>query len=125
MQADGRSLLAAAGGDPARIDAPFVFRLAEEGETVASAIVDEACRAMGAILGVVINGLNPDVVVVTGGVAASLVALEKRLLNAAAEYAFKRALAATKIVIVPGDKRSSMRGAAALALYELETRRGR
>jgi hypothetical protein len=28
-------------------------------------------------------------------------------------------------VIVPGDKRSSMRGAAALALYELETRRGR
>src|SRR5207249_3515606 len=42
---------------------------------------------------------------------------------AAAEYAFKRALAATKIVIAPGDKRSSMRGAAALALYELETRR--
>ena len=55
--------------------------------------------------------------------AASLVALEKRVLAAAAEYAFKRALAATKIVIAPGDKRSSMRGAAALALYELETRR--
>jgi predicted NBD/HSP70 family sugar kinase len=66
---------------------------------------------------------NPEVVVVTGGVAASLVALETQVLAAAAEFAFKRALAATRIVIVPGDKRSSMRGAAALALYELEMRR--
>jgi predicted NBD/HSP70 family sugar kinase len=75
------------------------------------------------MIGVVINGLNPEVIVVTGGVAASFATLEARVLAAAADYAFKRALATTKVVIVPGDKRLSMRGAAALAFYELEQRR--
>jgi hypothetical protein len=56
--------------------------------------------------------------VITGGVAASLVPLEKRVLAAAGEYGFPRALATTRVVITPGDKRSSMRGAAALVLYE-------
>jgi predicted NBD/HSP70 family sugar kinase len=87
-------------------------------------VVDEACRALGAMLATIVNGLNPDVVVVTGGVAASLAALEKRILAAAAEHAFARALAATRISIVPGDKRLTMRGGAALVLYERERRRG-
>jgi glucokinase len=118
--AGGGALLAAAGGDAARIDAPLVFRVAAEGEPEATAVIDEACRALGAMLGIVINGLNPEIIVVTGGVAASFAALETRVLAAAAEYAFKRALASTKVMIVPGDKRLSMRGAAALAFYELE-----
>ena len=112
-------LLRAAGGDPQAITAPLVFRRAAEGDPVAGAVVDEACRALGAILGTVVNGLNPEVVVITGGVAASLAALEARILQAAGEYAFARALATTRVAIVPGDKRTSMRGAAALALSEL------
>jgi glucokinase len=119
----GHALLAAAGGDPLRIDAPLVFTLAAEGEACAAAIVHEAVDALGAMVGIVINGLDPDVVVITGGVAASFALLEKRVLAAAASFAFRRALAATRICIVPGDKRSSMRGAAALAVYELEQRR--
>jgi glucokinase len=111
-------LLAAAGGDPLAITAPLVFRAAREGEPVASSIVDEACRALGAMLGTIVNGLNPEVVVLTGGVAESLRPLETRILKAAGEYAFDRALALTRIAIVPGDKRTSMRGAAALAMYE-------
>jgi predicted NBD/HSP70 family sugar kinase len=70
------------------------------------------------MIGVVVNGLNPEVIVVTGGVAASFAALETKVLAAAAEYAFKRALAATRVRIVPGDKRLTLRGAAALVLYE-------
>jgi glucokinase len=121
--AGGRALLDAVGGDPLRIDPPLVFRLAREGEPVAATIIQEACDALGAILGVVVNGLNPEVVVITGGVAASFLALEKEVLAAAAQYAFHRALATTRIRITPGDKRLSMRGAAALAFYELEQRR--
>ena len=112
-------LLRAAGGDPLAITAALVFERAAAGEPVAAAVVDEACRALGAVLGTVVNGLNPEVVVITGGVAASLAALEARILRAAGEYAFARALATTRVAIVPGDKRTSMRGAAALALYEL------
>lgn len=111
-------LLAAAGGDPEAITSAVVFRLAEAGDAAATAVVDEACRALGAMIGTIVNGLNPEAIVVTGGVSASLVALEKRILAAAAEYAFARALAATTITIAPADKRTTMRGAAALVLYE-------
>ncbi|MGH7341765.1 MAG: hypothetical protein ACREKH_14830, partial [Candidatus Rokuibacteriota bacterium] len=69
-------------------------------------------------IGTVVNGLNPEVVLVTSGVARSFAALEHRILQAASEYAFKRALAATRVSIVPGDKRVTMRGAAALVLHE-------
>ena len=113
-------LLAAAGGDPRAITAPLVFRAAREGDAVASAVVDEACRALGAMLGTIVNGLNPEVIVLTGGVAESLVPLEAQILERAAEYAFRAALAQTRVTIVPGDKRTSMRGAAALAIYETE-----
>ncbi len=44
---------------------------------------------------------------------------KKKVLTAAAEYALRRALAATRVVIVPGDKRVTMRGAAALVFYEM------
>lgn len=112
------ALLTAAGGDPAAITAPLVFRVAAEGDPVAASVVDEACQALGAMIGTVVNGLNPEVVVVTGGVAESLIPLEARILRAADEYAFPRALAATRVTIVPGDKRVGVRGAAALAVYE-------
>jgi N-acetylglucosamine kinase-like BadF-type ATPase len=46
---------------------------------------------------------------------------------ATGEYAFPRALAATRIEMVPGDKRASVRGAAALVRYEqtVDRRRAR
>lgn len=115
-------LLAAAGGDPRAITPAIVFEAARAGEPAATAVVEEACRALGAIIGVIVNGLNPEVVVITGGVAASYAPLEKQILAAAAEYAFHRALVTTRVTIVPGDKRVTMRGAAALVLYESAAR---
>lgn len=116
------ALLRDAGGDPMRITAATVFAAAERGDAMAGAVVDEACRALGAMIGVVVNGLNPEVVVVTGGVASAYARLERRVLAAAAEHALARAIASTRVVIVPGDKRVTVRGAAALVLYELERR---
>ena len=100
------------------ITTPGVFQAAAEGDSVAASVVDEACQALGAMIGTVVNGLNPEVIIVTGGVAQSLAPLEAKILHAAGQYAFPRALAATRVTIVPGDKRVSVRGAAALALYE-------
>ena len=68
--------------------------------------------------------IDNGTVVITGGVAESLVPLEKRILAAAADYAFARALAAARITIVPADKRTTMRGAAALVFYETESAGG-
>jgi predicted NBD/HSP70 family sugar kinase len=118
----GAGLAAAVGGNLASIAAPLVFARAAEGDPVAAAIIDEACQALGAMIGTIVNGLNPEVVLVTGGVAHAYAPLEPRILAAAGEYALRRALAATRVSIVPGDKRVTMRGAAALVLYEKRRR---
>jgi glucokinase len=118
----GATLRDALGVDLAAIGAPRVFAAAAAGEPQARAIVGEACQALGAMIAIVVNGLNPDVVVVTGGVAAAFAPLARHVLRAAAAHAFARALARTRIRFVPGDKRRSMRGAAALVLYETSPR---
>jgi predicted NBD/HSP70 family sugar kinase len=117
-------LLAAAGGHGEAITASLVFRLADQ-DPVAAAVVDDACRALGAMIAIVVNGLNPEMIVVTGGVAAAFAPRERRVLAAAASHAFARALASTRVVFVPSDKRVTMRGAAALVLYELDRRSAR
>ena len=78
-----------------------------------------------AMIATIVNGLNPEAVLVTGGVAASFATLEPRILAAAAGHALEGALTGTTVRIVPGDKRVTMRGPAALVLYELARRRER
>jgi glucokinase len=114
----GSAVLAEAGDDPRRITARLLYGAAAAGDALARAVVDEAREALAVAVGMIATLLNPDVVVITGGVASSLAPLENRILKAAAEYAFARALAQTRVTIVPGDKRVTMRGAAALVLYE-------
>jgi len=113
-------LLTLAGGDPEGITAVLVFRAAAEGDQLAAALVHEVCQALGAGIAVAVNGLNPEVVVISGGVAQSLKPLEAAILRWAGRYAFAKALAGTRITIMPLDKRASVLGGAALFLYETE-----
>ena len=116
----GATLLELAGGASSKITSELVYQAAAAGDSVAKVIVDRACDALAAGIGFVINGLNPEVVVVTGGVARSLVALQEDLQRRAAGYAMASALASTRVHVVPGDKRQTARGGAALVHYELE-----
>jgi glucokinase len=111
-------LLALAGGDASAITAEMVFAAAAQGDPLARGMVDRACRALGAGLGLVINGLNPEVIVVTGGVVKSLLALRDEIARRTAEYALTEILAGTAIHLVPGEKRQTVRGGAALVLHE-------
>jgi glucokinase len=120
--ADGApsSLLGLAGGDPAAVTAELVFHASVSGDPVAREIVSRACDALGAGIAFVVNCLNPEVVVVTGGVARSLAPLADELRSRVAVYAMGgAAMANARIHIVEGDKRQTVRGGAALVLYEL------
>jgi glucokinase len=75
------------------VSAADVFRMAGEGDPTCQELVGEVCRALGAGLAVIVNGLNPERLIVTGGVA------------------------------VPQSKRSTVRGGAALVHYEMMRRR--
>jgi glucokinase len=95
-----------------------VFLAAAGGDEVARSVVDECCHAVGVALGGIVNGLNPQVVVVTGGVVGSLVSYEGEILDHTARYALAGALDGTRIHFLPGDKDRTVRGGAALVLYE-------
>jgi glucokinase len=113
----GTALRALAGNDP--ITAATVFAAAAAGDTAARAIVDDVCRALGSALATIINAINPEVVVLTGGVARSLVSLDADVRRHVADHALPRALASTRLHIVPGDKTRTVLGGAALVRYEL------
>jgi glucokinase len=114
-------VLALAGGDRQRITAALVFEAAASGDDVATTIVERACGALGAAIGGIVNILDPELIVVTGGVAASLAALERHVAECAARYALPHALARTRLRIVPADKRRTVLGGAALVLSRLRT----
>ena len=103
---------------PSEANAEEVFAAAAAGDARARAVIDEACRALGAALAVIVNGLNPEVIVVTGGVVTSLAPLQREIVQHASEHAFADPLAATRIHLVPGLKSQTLRGGAALVLYE-------
>jgi glucokinase len=100
-----------------------VFQLAATGQAEAAAIVDEVCRALGAGLAVIVNGLNPERVLLAGSVAKSLRPLEARIRASLADYAFAAAIAATRLEILSLDKDATVRGGAALVRYETDRRR--
>lgn len=106
------------GDKPSGIDARMVFEAASRGDQIARQIVGETCEALGAGLATIMHTLNPEVIVVTGGIAASLLPLEQEVRAHVARHALPRALATTRLDIVPGNKRRTVAGGAALVLYE-------
>jgi glucokinase len=116
------TLVARAGGDPDRIGAPLLFQAAAEGDPLAHAVVDDACEALASGIGALVNLLNPEIIVITGGVAASLAPLRDDIMRRVRRRALAAALDATTVHVVPGDKRGTVRGGAALVLYETARR---
>jgi glucokinase len=104
------------------VTAAEVFELAAAGDGRARAIVDGVCEALGAGLSVIVNGLNPERLLLVGSVAKSLKPIEGRVRAGLERYAFARALEATRIEILAMDKDATVRGGAALLRYETARR---
>jgi glucokinase len=105
------------------VGAAEVFRLAAGGDAAADAVVEDVCVALGAGLALIVNGLNPERVLLAGSVAKSLRPIEARVRAALARYAFAEALRATHLEILTQDKDATVRGGAALVHYETQRRR--
>jgi glucokinase len=118
------AVLARTGGHPERISARLLFEAAADGDPLACAVVDEACEALAMGIGALVSLLNPEVIVITGGVAASLAPLQDDIERRVRRRTLAAAFDATTIRVVPADKRATVRGGAALVLYEM-ARRGR
>lgn len=113
------SLPAMSGGDAARLTPELVFQAAAAGDPLAKSIVDGVCIALGAGIAFIVNALNPQVIVVTGGVARSLVPLAEEIRRCARPHTLATAAVdTTQIHVIGGDKRHTVRGGAAVVVYE-------
>lgn len=63
------SLVERSGGDPDLVDGPMVTSAARDGDAVAVAILAEVGRWLGLGIGSLVNVLDPEIVIVGGGVA--------------------------------------------------------
>jgi predicted NBD/HSP70 family sugar kinase len=100
------------------LSARHVFEAARAGDSLGRAVVERVCQALGAALGGIMNGLNPQAIVLSGGVAASLEPYLGEVRRWARAYAMGGAFDAASVQLVPHTKTTALRGAGALFLYE-------
>jgi glucokinase len=119
MDAAGEGLVAAArveGLDVA--DARAVFALATSGDARATALVDRLAHQLGRMIGVAVNLLDPDVVVVGGGVSQAGEMLLERVRASVVRHALASHTRALRIVPAALGNRAGVTGAG-LAAWEL------
>lgn len=90
-----------AGGDLAAVTAQTVYEAAQAGDPVALEVVTDTARFLGVGLANLVNVLNPELVVVCGGVTQAGDALFAPLRREVARRAFRPAVEACRIV--PGE----------------------
>jgi glucokinase len=105
-------------GDLAKITAQTVYEAAQGGDALALEIVRDTARFLGAGIANIVNILNPEVVVVTGGVTKAGDRLFGPLRIEVARRAFKPAVAACRIV--PGALPGTAGVYGAVASYKVQ-----
>jgi glucokinase len=102
-----------------RVTAQMVYRAANEGDLVAIDVVRETARFLGAGIGALLNLLNPEVVVLAGGVVNAGDSLFAPLKAEVRRRAFEPAVDACRIV--PGALGSSAGVVGAVAAFKAQT----
>lgn len=97
------------------IDARAAFAAARSGDDAARRFVDEAARALGVAFADIAHSINPDVIVLTGGVSEGWARLSPLALETYRRHALTRAFATTRVVRGDLPRRAGVVGAAALA----------
>jgi glucokinase len=104
------------GGDPRGVTAAHVFQAAAEGETGAAYIVREAARWLARGLMMVVRLINPDVIVLGGGVAKAGQVLLDPVQQCMEEMGSPTLRSSTEVTLAELGDYSPLYGAAGLAI---------
>lgn len=116
------ALLSLAGGTPADITAAMVGKAAAQGDALAQALVEEIGTALGVGLASIANALNPELLILGGGIVEGL----PGLVEIAEQELRRRALAAASQPLrVVRSKLGADAGVIGAALFARETSGGR
>ncbi|WP_067622937.1 ROK family protein [Alicyclobacillus acidiphilus] len=110
--------LSGANGD---LDSKDIFDMAAAGNETAQAVIDEMIHWLAVGLSIGANLLNPDVIVIAGGVVNAGDALIEPLRAAFAKEALLRVSRVCKIVPATLGSQAGVLGAARLVLQEIQT----
>lgn len=99
------------------VDATTLFDLAAKGDTAAEAVLDEALEALAAGLTIIVNGLNPERLLLGGSIGRAFAPREADLRARLARRAYAGAVATTRLAFIDLDKDTTVRGGAALVAY--------
>ncbi|MBI3013516.1 MAG: ROK family protein, partial [Candidatus Tectomicrobia bacterium] len=88
------------------------------GDPLCRELVGEIVQHLGAAVGNIINFLNPEMILLGGGLLEGKGKYLNSIREWARRYAFREAFEATRINFASLDKHTSIRGAAALFCHE-------
>ncbi len=114
------SLLDYAGGDVTKVTAKIIQTAAEHGDTIAKGLIAQTGYYLGIGLANLINILNPELIIIGGGLANIGDRLLEPAFKVAGERAFKEAYRAVRLVRAELGDNAGVIGAATFALNELK-----
>ena len=103
-------------GDLTRLTSATVYEAAHDGDALARELVSDTARFLGTGIANLLNTLNPDVVVITGGVTKAGERLFEPLRAEVKRRAFRPAVAACRIV--PGELEGTAGMVGAVATFK-------
>ncbi len=101
---------------PETLNAPDVFRAAEEGDTLATSILEEAAEYLGIAIGNLVNLFNPEMIVIGGQSGAGSTLFVEMLRDTVRRRAMAYPLTATTLVTAELGSDAAALGAAVLVL---------
>ena len=113
---EGDSAIKAAVDNGEQVTSKDIFMAAAEGDKFADSIVDKVSEYLGLATANISNILNPDSVVIGGGVSAAGEFLRSRVESYFVRYAFPQVRRTTKVKLAELGNDAGIIGAASLAL---------
>jgi glucokinase len=104
------------------VDPATLFELVAQRDRTAEAVLEEASEALAAGLATIVNGLNPERLLVAGSIGRAFASRESDLRARLARRAYAGALATTRVSFLDLGKEITVRGGAALVRYEFARR---
>lgn len=103
-------------GDLSKLEAKDIFDLARSGDKFSIGIVDFFCEYMAEGLGILLNIVNPEIIIFTGGVARAGDVLLDGIKKYLSKYALGMTMENLKISFGELNEEAGIKGAAALVM---------
>jgi len=104
-------------GDPAKVNAKMVFQAAAKGDDIAKKVVEESAMYLGIGIANIVNLLNPELIILGGGVSMAGEALLSPVRAEVKRRALKDTFACVKIVLAKLADKAGVIGAAGIAYH--------